>query len=95
MRQRELELALKKQQLLMRSAEQRQRMAVYAEGLQPVFSTADKAIAGALWLRQHPAVIAVSSAALFIFRPRFLVRLAVRGYSTWRLVQAFRSRNRY
>ena len=95
MKQRQLELALRKQRLLVQSASQRRQMAAYAQGLQPLLATADKAVAGALWVKQHPAVIAVSSAAFFIFRPRSLVRLAMRSYSAWRLVQAFRGGKRY
>lgn len=95
MKHRRLELALKKQRLLLESAGQRQQLALHAEGLQPLFVAADKVTAGALWVRQHPALLAASSAAIFILRPRFLVRLAMRGYSTWQLFQTFRGRKRH
>ncbi|MDE2598221.1 MAG: YqjK-like family protein [Rhodocyclaceae bacterium] len=95
MKRHQLELALRKQRLLVQSAHQREQMALYAGGMRPLLATADKAVAGALWVKQHPAVLAVSSAALFILRPRFLVRLAMRGYSAWRLVQVFRGRQRH
>jgi hypothetical protein len=95
MKQRLVELALRKQRLLVQSESQRQQMAFYADGMRPALATADKAVAGALWVKQHPAVLAVSSAAFLIFRPRFLIRLAMRGYSAWRLMQAFRGGKRY
>lgn len=93
-KQKLLDLALKKQRLLMASAAQREQLALHAAGVQPLFSGADKVVTGLLWLRQHPLLIAASSAAVFILRPRFLVRLATRGYSTWQLIQAFRGRIR-
>lgn len=95
MKPRQLELILKKQRLLIASADQRQQLAAHAAGLQPLFVTADKVTTGALWVKQHPALIAASSAALFVLRPRFLVRLAMRGYSAWRLLQVFRGGKRH
>lgn len=92
MKQRQLELALKKQRLLLASAAQREQLAVYAHGLRPIFSGADKVSAGLSWLRQHPLLVAASSAAIFITRPRFLIRMALKGFSTWRLLQALRGR---
>ena len=94
MNQRMLELALKKQRLLIDCATQRRQFAAQAQGLQPLFSGADKLAAGVQWVRQHPALLAASSAAIFILRPRFLVRLAMRGFSAWQMLQAFRSRSR-
>lgn len=94
MKQTRLDLALKKQRLQLASAAQREQLALHAVGVQPLFTGADKVVAGALWLRQHPLLIAASSAAVFIMRPRFLVRFAMRGYSTWQLIQAFRGRTR-
>ena len=94
MNSRMLELALRKQRLLTQSASQRRQFAAQAQGLQPLFSGADKVAAGVQWLRQHPALVAVTSAAFFVLRPRFLVRLAMRGFSTWQMLQAFRGRRR-
>lgn len=92
MKQKTLDLALKKQRLLVASATHREQLAACAAGVQPLFSGADKVVLGAQWLRQHPVLIAASSAAFFVLRPRFLVRLAMRGYSAWQLFQGMRGR---
>lgn len=94
MKQRQLELALKKQGLLAECGSQRQQFVLCVQGLQPLFSGADKVSAGVHWLRQHPALIAASSAAFFILRPRFLTRLAMRGFSAWQMLQTLRGRGR-
>jgi hypothetical protein len=90
--QRLLELALKKQMLLLECASQRQQLAQYAEGMQPLFAGADRGIAAMSWVRQHPALVAVAGAAAVVLRPRFLWRMGLRGLYFWRMAQAFRSR---
>ena len=94
MKPRLLELALKKQRLLAASASNRQQLAFHATGLQPLFSGADKVVSGVQWLRQHPLLLALSSAAVVILRPRFIVRVGMRAYSYWKLVQALRKGSR-
>lgn len=92
MKQKTLDLAAKKQRLLVASASHRAQLASCAAGAQPLFSGADKVLTGVQWLRQHPVLIAASSAAFFVLRPRLLVKLAMRGYSTWQLFQGMRGR---
>jgi hypothetical protein len=92
MKQRQLELALKKQILLLDCASQRQQFAQHAAGLQPIFSGTDRTIEAVHWLKQHPLAIAAGSAALFVLRPRFLLRWGTRGLSLWRLAQTLRGR---
>jgi hypothetical protein len=92
MNQRQLELALKKQTLLLECASQRQQFAQHAAGLQPLFNGADRTVDAALWLKQHPLVIAAGSAAFFMLRPRVLWRWGTKGYSLWRLTKTLRGR---
>lgn len=92
MKQKAFDLAVKKQRLLVASATQRAQFATCAVGVQPLFSGADKVVTGVQWLRQHPVLIAASSAAFFVLRPRLLLKLAMRGYSAWQLFQGVRGR---
>lgn len=92
MKQRQLELALKKQALLLDCATQREQLAQHAAGLKPLFAGADRGIEIVQWVRQHPFLVAGASAAAFILRPRFFWRLGLRGMYVWRLAQALRSR---
>lgn len=92
MKQRQLELALRKQRLLLECASQRLQLAQHARGLQPAFRGADRAVDALHWLQRHPALVAVAGAAAFILRPRFLWRLGMRGYSLWTLTKTLRSR---
>lgn len=89
---RRLELALKKQMLLLECASQRQQLAQHAAGLQPVFATAERGIEVAQWLRDHIAIVTTVGVAALAFRPRRLWRLGLRGFYLWRMAQAFRSR---
>ena len=92
MKQRQLELALKKQALLLDCASQRQDFARHTAGLKPLFAGADRGIEFVQWARQHPLLIAGASAAAFILRPRFFWRMGLRGLYFWRLAQTLRSR---
>lgn len=83
-----VERALVKQRLLIASATQRATLARYADGLKPLFTTADRLHAGARWAERHPefvaagvAVLAASSSAT----RRFLWRWSRRGFVAWRI----------
>lgn len=88
---RQVELALKKQRLLLECASQRYQLAEYAKGMSPVFSTADRVVEVTSWLRQHPAAVAASGLAIMVMRPRALWRLGWRGFAAWRFVRKLRS----
>ena len=92
MKQRQLELALKKQALLLECAVQRQQLAQHAAGLKPLFAGADRGIEIVQWVRQHPLLLTGASVAALVLRPRFFWRLGLRGLYFWRLAQALRSR---
>ena len=87
---REVELALKKQRLQMRSAELRDTFAGYAATWAPVFAVGDKVQAGWIWLRRHPALPVATLVAVLVARPRSVFRWVKRGYIAW---QALRKLN--
>lgn len=87
-----IELALRKQTLLLACASQRQQLAQHAADLQPVFATADRGIEVAQWLRDHIAIVTTIGVAALAFKPRRLWRLGMRGFYLWRIAQAWRSR---
>ena len=93
MRQRQLELALKKQQLLLDCASQRIQLAEHAAGVQPLFAGADRVVEAAHWARQHPISIAAASAAVFVLRPRLILSLGMRAMGWWKIVQTLRGRH--
>jgi hypothetical protein len=87
-----IELALKKQALLLESAIQRQQLAQHAEGLKPLFTGADRGLDALCWISQHPALVTAASVVALLMRPRFLWRMSLRGLYFWRLAKTLRGR---
>lgn len=79
------ELALKKQRLLARSADLRDRMGMHAEGLTPLLHAADRLRAAAEAIRRHPEWVAGAAVLIVILRPRFIWRWVQRGFVGWRV----------
>ena len=90
MTERLAELGLRKQRLLMRSADLRDRMAAHAEGLAPLFNAADQLRAAGAAVRRHPEWVAGVVVVLAIARPRFVWRWAQRGFVGWRIWKSVR-----
>lgn len=88
---RQVELALKKQRLLMRSGALRENFADYAMRWMPLFSAADRAHAGLHWLRRHPLLPVASLVALLVARPRGVLRWARRGFFAWQALRKLRT----
>ncbi len=84
MNDREVELALRKQRLLIESADLRQAIKNDVSGLGPLFQAGDAVVVGVRWLRQHAGLVAGVSALLLVARPRRLWRWTRRGLSAWR-----------
>lgn len=84
---RQVELALKKQRLRLRSAALREDFAAYAAGWTPAFALADRGRAVLRWLRQHPVVPVAIVAALLAARPRAVLRWAQRGFFAWQTLR--------
>lgn len=78
-----LELALKKQRLQLVSAQLRDDFSRHATVFVPVFSAADRLLAGVRWLQLHPQIVVASFVALVVARPRKVWRLARRSYFVW------------
>lgn len=89
--ERRLELALKKQGLLMRSTTLRGDFARYVAPLQPLFGAADRAQAALRWLKRHPAIPVAVITALLVARPRGAFRWARRGWFAWQMVSRLRA----
>lgn len=86
----EVELALKKQRLQIRSAALRAELAGHGAALTPWFAAGDKVCEGARWLKRHPGIAVAGTVALLVARPRFAFRWARRGVVAW---QAWRRAN--
>lgn len=83
--ERRLELALRKQQLLMQSAELRARIGQQTHSLRPLFGAADRVRDAARWLKRHPALPVAVVTALLVARPRSILRWVRRGLWLWRM----------
>jgi hypothetical protein len=81
-----VELALAKQRLQMKAALQREDLARYATGLQPVFAAADQVRTGMRWVGRHPEVAAAGVAVVAATSPgarSFLWRWSKRAFVVW------------
>jgi len=86
----QLDLALKKQRLLMRSSALRENFGQYANTWKPVFAAADRLRNGLRWLRRHPALPVASLVALAVARPWGMLRWARRGWFAWQALRNLR-----
>ncbi|MDR3054985.1 MAG: YqjK-like family protein [Zoogloeaceae bacterium] len=88
-------LELREQRGLLRARCESQREA-FANTHGAVFArvcdVADKAQAGARWLKRHPSVVGVAAALLVIRKPIRLWRWGRRAYMAWRGWRALRRR---
>lgn len=86
-----MELALKKQRLVFKSAALRQALAEDSRPLETVFSAADKVGDGLRWLRARPQLAVAATIALVVLRPRALLRWSRRGYFAWTALRKVQS----
>lgn len=91
MNPRQVDLALKKQRLLMRSAMLRENFGDFATIWTPVFAAADHVRAGLVWLRRHPLLPVASLVAILVARPRGVLRWAQRGFFAWQALRRVRA----
>lgn len=87
---RQVELALKKQRLRIRSAVLRGDFSAYAAGCKPAFRVADRGGSVLCWLRRHPLVPVAAMVALLVARPRAALRWAQRGFFAWQTLRRLR-----
>lgn len=91
MNPRQVELALKKQRLLVRSGSLRENFGTYATAWMPLFAAADRVRAGLDWLRRHPLLPVASLVVLLVARPRGVLRWARRGFFAWQALRRLRT----
>ena len=87
------ELAARREQLQLRSAQLREQLAHRTKVIQPAFRAADRVRGGASWVQSNPAIVAVVGAALLgavAVRPRALLGLGLRAWSGWQMFQRVR-----
>lgn len=89
--ERRIALALRKQRLLLRSAELRGRIGSQAQPLLPLFAAADRLHGGWVWLRRHPVVPVAALTALLVARPRGVLRWLRRGWLLWQMSARLRA----
>ena len=87
---RQVELALKRQRLQIRSAALRENFSACAAGWKPVLALADRGNAALQWLRRHPAAPVAALVALLVARPRMVLRWAQRGLFAWQMLRKLR-----
>ncbi|MGE5451631.1 MAG: YqjK family protein [Acidobacteriota bacterium] len=85
------DLATRKLLLQQRSAVLRELLSVQlAQSIEPALTAADRVQAGGKWVKRHPAVVAAVVAALLVWRPAGVVKVAGKGWwlwQTWRRLQ--------
>ncbi len=92
MNERDLELALRKQRLVLKSAALRVKLRRDAQGLRPALSWADRAVEVAQWARAHSTLLVAVATTLAVARPRAAFRWAQRGFILWRSWQSVKAR---
>jgi len=89
MNERQLELALKKQQLQLKASAQRLHLAQELEIFTPILSSVDTVQNVGGWissfLTKRPYIVAAAGALLVITKPRTVFRLARRGLFAWQM----------
>ena len=86
-----VELALRKQRLQLRSADERDALVRHAEALTPVFRGVDRVVGGVLWARDKAPILSGIGIFLLVVRPRAALRWARRGWLGWQLVRRVRT----
>lgn len=87
------DLAARREQLLLRSAQLREQLRVSTQVLNPALRAADRVRGGVERVREHPGVWLVLAAAVAgaaLVRPSLVARLGLRAWSGW--VMARRAR---
>jgi hypothetical protein len=90
MRSKHVELALRQQLLLLRSAELRASAADDLLALQPPLRWADRARDGWQWVKGHPAVPLTAVAVIALLRPRRALRWSLKAWGAWRMWRRLR-----
>lgn len=90
MKPQELELRLRLERALWRSAQLRRDLAQQAQVLVEPLAQLDRVRSGLYWLRRHPLVLAALVAGAVAFTPRKAWSKISGLWSLWRTYQRFR-----
>lgn len=82
------ELAMRRERLVARCAEQRAALADSVQGLHAPLQMADRALSMLAFVRRHPLVTVAAGALAFALRPRRAGLWLKRGWLVWRLARA-------
>jgi hypothetical protein len=82
-----LEIALKKQRLLIKSQQLRDDFGRNGRGMKPAFQVADAGVAGVRWLQRHPEVVVGVAVTLVVAKPKTVLRWGQRAYTGWKAWQ--------
>lgn len=88
---RTVQLAHRRQMLVLRSGRLRGQVVEQMQVVQPALVWADRLQDAWIWLRANPLVVAGSVLAVAVWRPRRSLGLALRLWSGWKLLQRVRS----
>jgi hypothetical protein len=89
--ERSVACARRRERLLMRAADQRERIAALGVELAAPLAGIDRARDALHWMRRHPGVLVAGAAALGIARPRGAFRLLVWVARGWAVARALRT----
>lgn len=87
MNERQLQLALRRQRLQMRSEQLRGQWQQHMANLAPAVATANRVGDGVRWLQRHPEIIAGVGVAAVVARPKTAWRWLRRSWVAWRFWQ--------
>lgn len=84
-----VQIALRKQRLQLRCAEQREAIVHHAQGLAPVFKGIDRIADGVHWARNNAPILSGIAVFMLVARPRAALRWARRGWLGWQMFRRF------
>lgn len=86
----QIELAVRRELLARRCADQRRDLATHMQGLTPAIGVADAALQAIAFVRQNPQWLVVAAFVVAALRPRRVFRWTRRGLLAWSLMQRIR-----
>jgi len=84
-----MDLQLRRQRILLRSAQLRNDLARQSEVLKAPLAQMDRVKQGVQWLRRHPIAMAALAAATVALKPRNAMSKIGRAWTVWTMVRRF------
>jgi hypothetical protein len=78
------QIRARRERLLAKAAAQREEVALLLAPWHGPLAVADKGVAVAVYVREHPSIIVVAVAALVVLSPKRAFRWARRAFAVWR-----------